>query len=429
MRSTLFFIPHELFGAPLFGFGWMLAGLIVVAVLWVAGAVWRNKRSADQTSLSSDLLAALPVWLMAAAIVVFVLPNIEQTLPSGEPIGLPVRGYGVMVLLGLVAGIGVTIVRGQQLRIVPDVIIGLGFWMMLGGIVGARLFYVVQKWSDHPHVDWQHRLIDIFKLTEGGLVIYGGVIGGLVAGIVFCRRQRLPLLSTADLIAPGFLIGLSLGRIGCLLHGCCFGGVCTANLPAIHFPVGSGPYYSQLESGELLGIKLSDARIPPGTIGQVRPESLAEQAEWHAGQHVAEILWGDSGEPRASATSPPPLRVDVTVDGQRTTLLPSQLPSESLPTHPSQLYASLNAFLLCLLVWHLQPLPNRDGVAFLGAILLYAVSRFLLEWVRSDEAGQLGTQLTISQLIAIGSGILAAVALVWVYQRPAGRAWQWNIQQ
>lgn len=331
-----------------------------------------------------------------------------------------------MVLLGLLAGIGITIVRGGQLGLVPDVIIGLGFWMMLGGIVGARLFYVVQKWSDHPQVDWQHRLIDIFKLTEGGLVIYGGVIGGLVAGIVFCWRQRLPLLATADLIAPGFLIGLSLGRIGCLLHGCCFGGVCTANLPAIHFPAGSGPYYSQLESGELLGIELSDARIPPGTIDQVQPDSLAAQAEWQPGQHIGEItLWRDDADPSASATSPPPLRVEVTVDGQTTTLLPSQLPTQSLPTHPSQLYASLNALLLCLLVWHLQPLPSRDGVAFLVTILLYALSRFLLEWVRSDEAGQLGTQLTISQLIAIGSGIIAALALVLVYRRPAGRAWQW----
>lgn len=426
MRSTLFFIPHELFGVPLFGFGWFFAALVVVAVLWVAGAFWRSSRSPDQASVSSDLLAALPVWLMAAAVVVFVLPNIEQTLPSGEPIGLPVRGYGVMVLLGLLAGIGITILRGRQLKIVPDVIIGLGFWMMLGGIVGARLFYVVQKWSEHPQLDWQHRLIDIFKLTEGGLVIYGGVVGGLVAGVVFCRRLRLPLLATADLIAPGFLIGLSLGRIGCLLHGCCFGGVCTADLPAIHFPPGSGPYYSQLESGELLGIKLSDARIPPGTIGQVRPDSLADQADWQPGQHVDEILWGDSGDLRATPTSPPPLRADITVDGQRTTLLPSQLPTQSLATHPSQLYASLNALLLCLLVWHLQPLPSRDGVAFLVAVMLYALSRFLLEWVRSDEAGQLGTQLTISQLIAIGSGVVAAVALGLLYRRPSGRAWRWT---
>ncbi len=426
MRSTLFYIPHELFGVPLFGFGWFFAGMVVLAMLWIAAAVWRSQRRPDQVSLASDLLAALPVWLMAAAIVVFVLPVIEQRLPSGEIIGLPVRGYGVMVLLGLLAGIGITVFRGLQLRIVPDVIIGLGFWMMLGGILGARLFYVVQKWNEHPHMDWQHRLIDIFKLTEGGLVIYGGVIGGLVAGIVYCQRQRLPLLATADLIAPGFLIGLSLGRIGCLLHGCCFGGVCTANLPAIHFPVGSGPYYSQLESGALLGIELSDARIPPGTIGRIRPDSLAEQADWRVGQRVDEILWGDTGEPRRSATSPPLLRADVTVDGRTTTLLPSELPTESLPTHPSQLYASFNALLLCLLVWQLQPLPSRDGVAFFVAILLYAVSRFLLEWVRSDEAGQLGTQLTISQLIALGSGVVAAIALVWLYRRPVGRAWQWN---
>lgn len=418
MRSTLFFIPHELFGVPLFGFGWLLAGLIVSAALWIGWSLLRKQAT-------SELWAALPVWLVAAAIVVFVIPNIEQVLPNGEPIGLPIRGYGVMVLSGLLAGIGITIVRGDQLGIVSDVIIGLGFWMMIGGIVGARLFYVVQKWNESQYSDWQHRLIDIFKLTEGGLVIYGGVVGGLVAGAVYCRRHRLPILATADLIAPGFLIGLSLGRIGCLLHGCCFGGVCTADLPAIYFPAGSGPYNSQLDSGALLGIELEDAYGPPATISKIRPGSLGEQADWHSGQRVDAIEWGISGEPAESPVSPLPLRADVVVDGQRTSLLSNQLPLESLPTHPSQLYASLNALLLCMLVWQLQLVPRRDGVTFLIAILLYALSRFLLELIRSDEAGQLGTPFTISQLIALGSGLVAAAGLLVLWRRPVGRAWKW----
>ncbi|MCA9183576.1 MAG: prolipoprotein diacylglyceryl transferase [Planctomycetales bacterium] len=205
MRDTLFFIPHELFGAPLFGFGVLLVGLIVAAFVWIGWTLMR-KRAPGEASPASELWSGLPVWLVAAAIVTFVLPQIEQVVPNGEPIGLPIRGYGVMVLLGLLAGIGITIVRGKQLGIVADVIIGLGSWMMLGGIAGARLFYVVQKWNDNPHLDLQTRMIDIFKLTEGGLVIYGGVVGGLLAGAVYCRLQRLPITATADLVAPGFLI-------------------------------------------------------------------------------------------------------------------------------------------------------------------------------------------------------------------------------
>lgn len=417
MRSTLFFIPHELAGVPLFGFGWLLGCLVLAAVVWVVWSLARKQPTAE-------LLAALPVWLVAAAIVTLVLPQVEVVLPNGELAGLPIRGYGVLVLLGLLAGIGITVHRGQQLGIVPDIIIGLGFWMMLGGIVGARLFYVIQKWNDYDSLGWGQRLVDVFKLTEGGLVIYGGVVGGLVAGGIFCWRHSLKVAATADLIAPGFLLGLSIGRIGCLLHGCCFGGTCTAALPAIQFPQGSVPYNSQLASGELLGMELRGAYHPPGEIANVRPGSLAEEAEIAPGDRLEELVWGVAGQPPNPA-EPPPVRADVQVAGKRWSFASEDLPAWSLPTHPSQIYASINALLLCLLVWQIQPIPRRDGIAFLCALVLYALSRFLLEGIRSDEAGQLGTPFTIAQLLSLASGLCALVAFLWVRRSPEGRAWQW----
>lgn len=138
MRDTLLYIPHKLFGIPLFGFGLLLVGLIVAAAVWIVWTLLR-RRVPGEASPASELWSGLPVWLVAAAIVTYVLPLIEQAVPNGEPIGLPIRGYGVMVLLGLLAGIGITICGGKQLGIVADVIIGLGFWMMLGGIAGARM--------------------------------------------------------------------------------------------------------------------------------------------------------------------------------------------------------------------------------------------------------------------------------------------------
>ena len=417
MRSTLFFIPHELAGVPLFGIGWLLAALVLAAL---AATLWSIVRKQPLNELS----AAWPVWLMAAAIVVFILPQVEFVLPNGAIAGLPIRGYGVLVLLGLLTGIGITVYRGGQLGIVPDTIIGLGFWMMLGGIVGARLFYVVQKWDDFVGLDGWHRLIDIVKLTEGGLVIYGGVVGGLIAGGVFCWRHRLPLAATADLIAPGFLIGLSFGRIGCLLHGCCFGGVCTAELPAIQFPAGSIPYTAQISSGQLLGIKLRDAYQPPGIIAEVRPGSLAEQAQIAPGEQLKRIARSEEDE-STSPFAPPQIHVEVQTGEKWIGFAPEDLPAWSIPVHPSQIYASINALLLCLLVWHIQPLPNRDGLAFGFAILLYATSRFLLELIRSDEAGQLGTPFTISQLVAMGSGLIAVAAILLRYKTPPRRAWHW----
>jgi phosphatidylglycerol:prolipoprotein diacylglycerol transferase len=418
VRSTLFLIPHQLLGIPLFGFGWLLGGLILAALIWGAWGVARKQPW-------TELLAALPVWLVAMAIVTIVLPNVEMTLGSGEKVGLPIRGYGVMVLLGLLTGIGITIRRGQQLDIIPDTIIGLGFWMMLGGIVGARLFYVVQKWDEYEHLSSWNRVIDIFKLTEGGLVIYGGVIGGLIAGSAFCLRHQLKLTATADLIAPGFLIGLSIGRIGCLLHGCCFGGVCTANLPSIQFPAGSVPYSSQLASGELLGIDMERGKRPPTPITHVRSGSLAEQAHIREpGQTLQEFAWGEVGEP-AGPLGPPAMRADVSVEGEHISFASEQLPARSLPTHPSQIYAAINAFLLCWLIWHIQPLPRRDGVTFCIAIFLYAFSRFLLEGVRSDEAGQFGSSLTIAQIIGLASASVALAALWALTRLPPGRSWIW----
>ena len=137
MRSTLFYIPHEVFGVPLLGIGWLLLALVIGCIVW---AVWQYRRG----ELASELLAGLPVWLIAAALVVFVLPQIESRWPDGEPIGLPVRGYGVMVLLGLFSGIGITLWRGKQVGVSPDMIVSLGFWMMVGGVIGARIFFVVQ---------------------------------------------------------------------------------------------------------------------------------------------------------------------------------------------------------------------------------------------------------------------------------------------
>lgn len=412
MRSTLFFIPHEIAGIPLFGFGLLLGCLAVGLLGWIIWSIVKKR--------TNEIAGGLPLFGIAAAIVTFLLPMVEQNWSDGSPIGLPIRGYGILVLLGLFCGIGLTVYRGRQLGISPDTIIGLGFWMMLTGVIGARVFYVVQKWDEFQSFG------QIFQLTEGGLVIYGGVIGGLLAGVTFAVVHKMKIPAIADLIAPGFLIGLCLGRIGCLLHGCCFGGVCEAELPAIRFPHGSGPYQAQLLSGKLLGITTTNGRLP-GKIAMIASESpAAKQGIPSSGQLEGvfrdEVPLKKGDDP----TVPPLLIAQANVSGKSYTFLPVDLPERSLPTHPSQIYSATNALLLCILIWFLQPLPSRDGVAFCVAILLYALSRFLLEGVRSDEAGQLGTTMTIAQLVAILSVFLASMGLIAIYRLPSGRSWTWT---
>jgi phosphatidylglycerol:prolipoprotein diacylglycerol transferase len=373
VRSTLFYIPHEILGVPLLGVGWVLLALAIGFLVW---ALVQYRRGA----LASELPAGLPVWLIAAGLVVLVLPQIETRWPDGEPIGLPVRGYGVMVLLGLFSGIGITVWRGGQVGVSADTIVSLGFWMMVGGVIGARLFFVVQYWNEFAVFPPGQRLVAILKLTEGGLVIYGGMVGGAIAGAIYCWRYRQPMFAFADLIAPGFLIGLAFGRIGCLLNGCCYGGVCTADLPAIRFPQGSPPYVRQLENGQLLGLKVEAQPGQEPHIVAVQPGSIAEkQLAAQPGEHYYESHRSLPPVPHVDDPArTPAVDADVTIDHKTVRLSQNQLPGWSLPVHPSQIYSSIDALLLCLLILAFQPWLPRDGQAFLLAVLLHSVSRFTL---------------------------------------------------
>ena len=434
MRSTLFFIPHELAGLTVFGFGWLLIALAIACALWIARTAWRFRRqtsAAQETDLIAEIVSGLPIWGVAAALVVFLLPNIEQSIPGSPPIilGLPIRGYGVLVLLGLLSGIGITIQRGRSLGISPDLIISLGFWMMLGGVAGARIFYVVQKWDEFSDKALGERLLAIVKLTEGGLVIYGGMIGGILAAIVFCYKHRQPLRAIGDLVAPAFLIGLAFGRIGCLMNGCCFGGVCTANLPTIQFPQGSGPYLVQLESGKLLGIELAERQPHSSevTIASVEPGSLASTAGIQPGSLLEKIeVFNVPFSAHSDPAAPPRVVADLQLDNSVISFSSSQLPARSLPVHPSQIYAAINAALLCWLMWCIQPLPRWDGMVFLIAILLSACSRFLEEGIRSDEGGQLGTSLSIAQWISLIAAGSAGVLIILLRKTTPCRAWNWS---
>lgn len=406
-------MPHEIAGIPLFGFG-LLLGLLVAA--WVGWGLWN---ALNQRPLS-EVSAALPVFGIAALIVTFLFPAIEQTWPDGTPIGLPIRGYGVLVLLGLVSGIALTVTRGRQVGVHADTIVGLGFWMMLTGVLGARVFYVIQKWESFNSVG------EIFQLTEGGLVIYGGVIGGVLAGGIYCWRKGLKIAAMGDLVAPGFLLGQAFGRIGCLLHGCCFGGICEAQLPALQFPVGSGPYQAQLVSGRLLGLHVESGDLPQAILA-VDAESVAARVGIEVGDRLERIAFEEyPAKPGSDPTAPAQLYVEATVNGKVHPFRPAALPDKSLPTHPSQIYSAINALLLCLLVWSLQPLPKRDGVTFCTAILLYVGSRFLMEWVRTDEAGQFGTGLTIAQLVSLVAAGLMLACLFYLRSGPEGRCWDWS---
>jgi len=147
----------------------------------------------------------------------------------------PVYWYGVMMALAFLAGM--THWRWVGRRTSRDVSLAgdLAFWLMVGGILGARIAYVASDWSYFQARPWE-----IIRIDQGGLIYYGGFIGGLVAFLGVAKHYRLPALDLADFVVTALPLGHAFGRIGCFLNGCCGGRSCepswiTGGLA--HFPV------------------------------------------------------------------------------------------------------------------------------------------------------------------------------------------------
>lgn len=241
MRSTLFHVPLEVtwggVTVPLFGLGLLLAAWAIGGVALVA---WHASRHGLGSALAS---LGLPLTV-AGAMIRWGLPLLD------DGAGVPVRGYGVMLLAAAAAGTWLSIVRGRRLGFDADTILELGMRIFIWGIVGARLFYVIEYREQFfpPGRGLLAALPGVLNLFAGGLVVFGSLPTAGLAAWWFARRRGLPILRLADCVAPGLLLGLALGRLGCFLNGCCYGGPC--DLPwAVRFPPGSPPWLDQAGRG------------------------------------------------------------------------------------------------------------------------------------------------------------------------------------
>lgn len=409
MQQTLYVIPHVVFDGWLF-YGWLAMGAIILAYLgWKYG-------------FGQEMFGFLPVYLIVAAVIYWVVPQLEVTGFDNEPEGLAIRGYGVFMLLGITSGVSIAVTRCKRVGINTEQVLTMLFWTVVAGIVGARLFYVIQKFENFSGLPPREFITNVLDMTKGGLVVYGSLIGGAIAGGLYIWRTKLPALRVADAIAPGMVLGLALGRMGCLMNGCCFGGVCDPELPNIHFPPGSPPYMQQLTDGELIGIESSvnsaanDSRVVTSVLAGSPAEKLGIRKD-----DVVTVYPPDSLLVRAVKEDGLAVDGSATIQSQRVGFLELPIrdfPDYSLGVHPTQIYSSVNAFLLCLVLWFYFPFRKSDGEVFALMLILYAIGRFLLESIRTDELGVFGTPFTISQCVSFM--ILALGVLAFVYFRSRG---------
>jgi phosphatidylglycerol:prolipoprotein diacylglycerol transferase len=346
MRQTLCYIPETLFGLPLFGWGLGL-GLLLVAIVLTHVYQYVKHRKISDIGNSIALLA------IGGAMLIFIFPCLAE---SG--CGVPIRGYGCCLLLAILAALGLVVHLAKRQNIPAEKVVSLCFWTVVAGILGARLFYVTEYWNETLCFDPRGNLLlleslgNILNFPNGGLTVFGSVFGGMLGAIIFIVRNKMPTLRTFDILATAVPLGMAIGRIGCLLNGCCFGCVTKSSL-GIVFPPGSPAHFHQITHGLV---------------------------------------------PEAS--------------------------NVVLPVHPTQIYSSCLALLLCgtlLFLGKRRFYQQRDGLVLASFMILYSAGRFCIEILRTDEDSFLGTGLTISQNVSIVFGLVGIALFVFICKKAQAR--------
>ncbi|MBI4330071.1 MAG: prolipoprotein diacylglyceryl transferase [Chloroflexi bacterium] len=178
--------------------------------------------------------------------------NINPTIFHAGPFSL--RWYSVFVMLAIIGGLWLGLKEGKRRGILQDHIMNAALWGIVGGIVGARLFHVIDKldfYLQNPHL--------ILSINQGGLAIWGGVAGGMVACLIYVKSKKIDVGTFLDIGTPALLVGQLIGRFACIVNGDAYGGLTSlpwgfiyvnpeAMIPPQYFGVPTHPYpvYEQL---------------------------------------------------------------------------------------------------------------------------------------------------------------------------------------
>jgi phosphatidylglycerol:prolipoprotein diacylglycerol transferase len=243
----------------------------------------------------------------------------------------PVYSYGVLLALAYLAGLQMAVVRARHRQIDATKVMDLGIYLIIAALIGAKLMLVA---VDFDYFRNQPR--ELLSLVRAGGVFYGGLLAALAVGLWLVGRYKLDAWTVADLAAPGIALGHVVGRLGCLLAGCCYG----------------------------------------------RPTDVA---------------WAITFTNPAAATNVgTPLNT---------------------PLHPTQIYDAGAELLIMLLLL----VTERRGRPFAGRtfwlyMVLYAISRYIVEIYRGDERGMIAGFST-SQFVSILLVPLSVIMLLRLRQR------------
>jgi phosphatidylglycerol:prolipoprotein diacylglycerol transferase len=146
-----------------------------------------------------------------------------------------IRFYGLMYVVAILVGYNLvkSEIKRKEMDLTPDDVMNFIFWIVVGGIIGARIYYVAFNW-EYYLADWK----EIPAIWHGGLAIHGGILGGLVFGFIYAKRKDVSFFGAADAVAPSLILGQAFGRFGNFMNGDAHG-VPTQMPWGIVFPPGS----------------------------------------------------------------------------------------------------------------------------------------------------------------------------------------------
>lgn len=351
MHPILFRIPLPHMPLKLW---WALAAVAAIALVYA----FLGQRKGDRGTMGIAMVVAI-----GAGVAGYVFRETKY-----EAVNLPIYSYGVMLGLSLVVGWYLTLTLAERDGLPKETMANCYVVTAIAAIIGSRILYIVTN-VDEFRVN-QHdasSAIDFasfFALRRGGLVAYGGFLGGFIGSWMYLQKQNIRLLPWADVAVPSLASGLLITRIGCYLFGCDFGTRLSPTAPAWLAKLGTFPHWT---SGTLDG----------GGDGAPAWSKHLAAAE-HGTPAYAELM---------------------------------KL-NHSWPVHPTQIYESLVGLtLLVILLWQRQHQKFRGQIFFLFAFA-YGYLRFLIEMLRDDsERGEFGT----FPLHLFVPGALAVMALAFVF--------------
>jgi phosphatidylglycerol---prolipoprotein diacylglyceryl transferase len=246
--------------------------------------------------------------------------------------GLTIYSYGVLLAAAYLLGLQFALIRARKRGLDGQRVMDLGIWIIISALVGAKLLLLIVDWRQFTSSPR-----DLLGLARSGGVFYGGLIAAVVVALLYLRKHKMPLWTTTDVFAPGIALGHIVGRMGCLLAGCCFG----------------------------------------------KPAS---------------VPWAVTfTDPVAMANVGTPLGV---------------------PLHPTQLYeAGAEALILIFLLWWERRGRGFPGRTFWSYMLLYGVSRFVIEFYRGDSRGMVFDAMSTSQFVSVLLVPLSIVMLILLGRR------------